>query len=149
MLPDSEFNRQSQLEQSLKYNRKILDDERYGDLKILKNPQNGLLFMKREKISNTQAMITKEIYSSKTQIKLTHPNLIQLIDYSTSKQEDWCSIFYKIQNFYEFEPNDMQREIKERVTQGIGFNNEEMTYQLYNMVDACAYQQQNGINVII
>lgn len=59
-------------------------------------------------------------------------------------QDNFCSTFYKLRSFYEYESNDMQREIKERQAQGRCFAMEELTHLLYNLIEAGTYLQQNS-----
>ena len=44
-LPDSEYNRESQLEKRLKFNRKVNNDPRYGEFTVLRNQQTGQYIM--------------------------------------------------------------------------------------------------------
>ena len=59
--------------------------------------------MMKEKVVNTKDMMAKEIISCKDRLRLHNPYIIKLLDYSTNKQSDFCSTFYKLRAFYEYD----------------------------------------------
>jgi serine/threonine protein kinase len=144
-LSDDEYNRECEIEHYTKFSKKVDNDSRYGDYTILKNMQNGQLIMMKEKVVNTREVIDKEIFSNQDKMELSCPYLLKLIDYSTTKQSDFCSTFYKIRSFYEYEPNDLQRESKERQSHGRCFSMEELTHLLYNSIEAGSFLQSHNI----
>jgi serine/threonine protein kinase len=138
-----DLNRESDIEHRYKFNKKLNNDHRYGEFTILRNPQTSQLIMMKEKVLNTKDTIKREILQCQDLMNLQSPFIIELLDYSTSTQNDFCSTFYKIRLFYEYESNDMQREIKQRQSQGRCFTMEELTHLLYNMIESGAYLQKN------
>ena len=51
---------------------------------------------------------------------------------------------YIIKIYYEFEPNELYREIKEKMTVGKCFTMEELTHIFYNMIYAGSFLQMNS-----
>ena len=120
-LKSSDYNKESQQEQYFKFHKKVNNDATGGEYTILKNTQSGDFSMMRERVMNSKDAIAQAIIKSKK--RLTHKNnhLLNMIDYSTKSQSDFCSTFYKIRTFWEFEKNDLQKEIRARQSGGKNF----------------------------
>lgn len=144
-LSESEMNRPSEIESVYKIYKKLTDPS-YGDITLMQHPSTRERIAMKEKMVNTKDQFTKEILSARSRKKLKNDYLLELKDYSTRKKNDFCSTFYVLRTFYEFEPNHLKKEILDRKNKGENFSMEELTHLLYNTVEAGAYLQENGQN---
>jgi serine/threonine protein kinase len=144
-LSESEMNRPSEIESVYKIYKK-LNDPSYGDITLMQHPSTRDKIAMKEKVLNTEDQFTQEIAAARNRKKLKNDYILELKDYSTRKKNDFCSTFYVLRAFYDYEPNHLKKEILDRKNKGENFSMEELTHLLYNTVEAGAYLQENGQN---
>ncbi len=81
-LPDSEFNRKWAGEKNYKVVKRR-KDPRFGEVTILKNHQTGEVLFMKENMVNNKAKATENILQLQSRMRLNHPNLLRMVDYST------------------------------------------------------------------
>ena len=65
--------------------------------------------------------------------------LIQMKDYSTKEKNDFCSTFYTLKTFWEYQPNHLKKDILDRKSKGQDYSTVELTHLFYNIVEAATY----------
>jgi len=67
--------------------------------------------MMRERVMNSKESMSSAIKKAKKRLLQKNDGLLNMIDYSTKTQSDFCSTFYKIRTFWQYEKNDLQKEM--------------------------------------
>ena len=141
-----DYERKSPIENDYTIMKKINDD-RFGEVALIEDKQNHQqVLMVREKLNTSQKETESDIIQAKQRIKLNHPSLQKMLDFSCTSQRDFCSKFYKVRGFYEYRSNDLGREIVSRKKALEHFNSEELTNLLYQSVFGLKHLQDHGIN---
>ena len=141
-LKDADYVRVSELEKSFKFFKKI-NDPRFGDISIIQNPQSREFLAVREKKINDRAEAGRQILAARQRISLKYPHLLELKDYSVTKQSELCSSFYIIKLFYEYPRSDLRKEMQERQRNGQPFSHVELTHLFYQQVGTQSYLQSH------
>ncbi len=137
VLADEEYNRTWPQEKKFKFIRK-LNDPRFGEIGIVKNPQTKQVLMIKEKMATSKSEAAKDINDLKGRMRLNHPNMLRLVDYSTTVKKELCSTSYLTKGFYEFPRTDMKRENMQRKKVTGDFSGQE--------IHAMGNQVMNGLN---
>lgn len=141
-LTDDELNKQSEYETKFTFYKKHTDPS-MGEITLLKNTA-GLVICYKEQIKNSKEHFAHAIMEARERLKMNHKYLLDMKDYSTKQKNDFCSTFYTIRTFFEYQMNNLQKEIKHRKDSGIDFSMIELTHLLYNISEAGAYLQDRG-----
>lgn len=142
-LTEQELNKKSDIENRYAFYKKHSDPS-MGEISLLKDSSTNDVICFKEQIKNSKQLFAQAIMEARERLKLNHSYLIEMKDYSTKQTNDFCSTFYTIRTFYEYQMNNLQKEIKHRKDRGIDFTMIELTHQLYNISEACAYLQDRG-----
>ncbi len=110
ILPDAEFNKVWAKEKNYKF-MKRLSDPRFGDVNIVTNKQSGEVLMVKEKMATSKKEASNDIRNLKSRLLLNHPNLLKMVNYSTSVKKNLCSTHYLSRGFYKFPRSDMSKEL--------------------------------------
>ena len=121
------------------------EDPRWGQVKIMENRQNHQRVLVVERRVDNEVLLTREVNHAERRLRLNNSGLLELKDYSTRKVPELCTTYYVIRYYYEEIPTDLQKEILERKKRNMGFSDQELTYILYNCVDAGKRLQENKI----
>lgn len=119
-------------------------DPSMGDITLMKSRTNDEVICCKEYIKNSKEQFAEAILEAQNRLRLNNKYLIDLKNYSTRVKNDFCSTFYSIKLFYEFQTNNLQKEIRHRRDKGQDFSSLELTHLLYNIVEACSYLQDQG-----
>ena len=119
-------------------------DPSMGDIIILKSTTSDELICSKEYIKNSKEQFAQAIMEAQNRLRMNHKYLIEMKNYSTRVKNDFCSTFYSIKLFYEYQANNLQRETRHRKDKGQDFSSLELTHLLYNIVEAGAYLQDQG-----
>lgn len=144
VLKDADYEKSSPIEKTHQRGKQT-DDPRFGQITIYSNPTNKTLIAMKERKVTDKAEAGKLIAAARQRIAMNHPNLINLLDYSVTKQSELCSSFYILRYFYEFPKNDLRKQFTERQKQGVAFNSNELTNILYQQINAQSYLQSQGL----
>lgn len=139
-LKDADYERKSEFEKDFKFNRK-LKDPRFGEVSLIQNPKTRQFLAVKEKRINDKKEAGKAIVNARKRLSNKHPNILNLLDYSVTKQSELCSSFYVLKLFYEFPRSDLHRETQERSKKGESFSDTELTHILYQQIAANSYLQ--------
>jgi serine/threonine protein kinase len=143
-LKDADYEKSSPIEKTYQ-RQKTVDDPRFGQVTIYNNPSTrNYVAMKERKVTD-RAEAGRLIAAARERMNMRHPNLINMLDYSVTKQSELCSSFYIIKYFYEFPKNDLRKQFTDRQKQGQGFNSQELTNILYQQIQAQSYLQSQGL----
>ena len=139
-LKDTDYERKSDFERDFKFNRK-LKDPRFGEVSLIQNPKSRQFLAVKEKRINDKKEAGKAIINARKRLGNKHPNVLNLVDYSVTKQSELCSSFYVLKLFYDFPKSDLHREVQERAKKGETFSDIELTHILYQQIAANNYLQ--------
>ena len=109
-LPDEEYNRVWPQEKNYKFLRNT-KDPRFGDVTIVKNHSTGEVLFVKEKLASSKKEATQDIQNLKSRLRLNNPNMLEMVDYSTSVKKNLCSTHYLSRAFYKYPPSDMRRQL--------------------------------------
>jgi len=142
-LTDQEMNKATDLESKYSFYKKVVDPS-MGEVTLLKANSGDEVICFKEQIKNSKDQFAQAILEARERLKLNHKYLIEMKDYSTRQKNDFCSTFYSIRTFYEYQMNNLQKEIKHRKDKGQDFSMIELTHLLYNITEAGSYLQDRG-----
>lgn len=144
MLKDADYNKVSQYDRSFRQ-IKALNDPRFGDIQILQNPSTRQVIGVRERKVTDKAEAARLILAARNRLELKNPYLVNLLDYSVTKQSELCSSFYIIKYYFEYPRTDLRKLILDREKNGQGLTSAELTNILYQQNQAQAYLQSQGL----
>lgn len=144
LLKDADYQRVSPLEKTCK-SIKTTEDPRFGHVNILQNPSTRQTLAVKERKVTDKAEAGRLILAAQNRMAMKNPNLINLVDYSVTKQSELCSSFYIIKYFYEYPKSDIRKTILDKEKNGQTMNSNELTNLLYQQVNAQSYLQSQGM----
>jgi hypothetical protein len=86
------------------------------------------------------------ILETKKRVKLQGTGLLNLIDFSVKVQKNFCAQNYKIVEFWQSTSASISDEINKRKSSNSGFNDQELTYMLFNITHAGAILNDQKLN---
>lgn len=134
-LPDAEYNRTWDQEKNYKFIKRFIDP-RFSEISVVKNPTTNHVLLCKEKMVSGKNEATDDIENLKSRLSINHPNMMRMVDYSTSVKKELCSTHYLSRGFYEFPKTDVQKEIVDRKKVLTDFNDRELTHMLYQVAFA-------------
>lgn len=144
LLKDADYNKVSQYDKSHRQ-IKTLNDPRFGEINILQNPSTRQVVAVREKKVTDKAEAGRLILQARNRMALNNPALVNLLDYSVTKQSELCSSFYIIKYYFEYPRTDLRKLTTDREKNGQGLTSAELTNIFYQQNQAQAYLQSNGM----
>lgn len=113
-------------------------DQHWGRGKLFENKKNGQKIFARDRVTNSKEEGDRFIAAIKRRMKVQNPGLATLHDFSATINSGFCSKNYLVTDFWDASHNDLEREITAREKKGSGFNDEELTYILYQTTHGLA-----------
>ena len=101
-------------------------DPRFGEITIFENSKTGAFVMQKEKISYKAENRDRDVFQALERMKLNHPNLLNMIGYSSYEHNDPENKFFRVRGYYEYIENDMMNEIGKRKVSGQKFRSREL-----------------------
>lgn len=77
--------------------------------------------------------------------KLEHVNLVSLLSFNSQKKDEFCSSFYKLGLFYEYENNNLKNEILERQRIRAAYREGELWYMLDSLINVVLYLKTKDV----
>ncbi len=65
-------------------------------------------------MASSKKEATNDIMNLKSRMALNHPNMLQMVDYSTAIKKELCSTHYLSRAFYKYPKTDMHRELLDK-----------------------------------
>jgi len=78
------------------------EDERYGEVKVMRNNLNGQLFAVKSKVCTDEEEFRRTMELANNHKEIDIPTIIRVIDVQQSKQDEFCSQFYKVYMIFEY-----------------------------------------------
>ena len=144
-LPAEEYNKKWEQEKNYKFVKR-LNDPRFGDVSVVKNPANNHVLMVKEKMVTSKAAATNDIAELKSRMALNHPNMMRMVNYSTTIKKELCSTNYLSRAYYEFPRTDMHKEQLDRKKTLTEFNDRELTHMTYQSLNGLDNLHSKGLN---
>ena len=135
-LKDADLNRVASIEKSYKFFKKVADP-RLSEVSIVQDPATRNFLAAREVRVNARNDAVKLVLWARKRVGIKHPALLNLVDYSVTKQSELCSSFYIVKLFFEYPKTDMKKEILERQRAGEYFADTQLIDLLYQGTQAC------------
>lgn len=129
-LAAEEYNKQWEQEKNFKFVKRV-NDPRFGEVTIVKNPSTNQVLMVKEKMVTSKAAATSDIKELKSRMALNHPNMMRMVNYTTSIKKGLCSTNYLSRAFYEFPRTDMSREVLDKKKDLAEFDDRQLTHMTY------------------
>ncbi|EGR27972.1 hypothetical protein IMG5_185550 [Ichthyophthirius multifiliis] len=122
-----------------------LNDIRYGNIKQLKKKDTEQLCAEITKTLNDEKQWQTRVSELKFRLQLDHPNLVKLLNFNSSMNNEFCSSFYKIGLLYEYYTNDLKTEISERKRVSKSYSESELLYLLQSLASAVFYLKSRSV----
>jgi len=167
MISASDINRSSQLEIEYRYKKRIdiscVEGYRtYGNSHLFQHPSTFEHIAMKEIDVKDEKEFIRELAKIKEHQVLDHKNLINLIDFSSSKESNYVSSKFKLRAFYDYHPISLRRLMTEgldgkniskfrasmnnQVFNPLRLTSAEVTYLLYNTLSAVGYLYEKGLD---
>lgn len=131
-LPDIEFTKEWAPEKSYKLLKK-LNDPRFGEISVLRNPNNDVVLVK-EKMASSKSEASEDIAYLNSRLQLNGNHLMKFVDYSGSINKELCSTTYITRSFYEFPRSDLFKEQYDRNKLSQEFSASDVAHIAYQML---------------
>jgi len=132
------------LQTNYTYEKKF-NDNRFGEIKLLKEKSSNNKIFQKDFSSNTPKEFEDYIQQIKDSSVLAHPNILRVYGYNSKKEDLFCADFYKLSLFFECFETDLEQEIARRRHVKEPFPETELWYILESTSSACAYLQNHKI----
>jgi serine/threonine protein kinase len=132
------------LQTNYTYEKKF-NDNRFGEIKLLKEKSSNNKIFQKDFSSNTPKEFEDYIQQIKDSSVLAHPNILRVFGYNSKKEDLFCADFYKLSLFFECFETDLEQEIARRRHVKDHFAETELWYILDAVSSACCYLQTNKI----
>lgn len=134
-IDSKEFSRTWDDEKSYKH-LKTQKDLRFGDVNLLKHSVTGDVIFQREKLFTSKKEATLELLKLQKRMGLNHPNLLQMLTYTCTRQKKLCSSNYLIKSFYKYPSHDMNKLLLDHKRNLTSFSAFELHKMKHNMLSA-------------
>ena len=135
------------LQTNYTYEKKF-NDNRFGEIKLLKEKSSNNKIFQKDFSSNTPKEFEDYIQQIKDSSVLAHPNILRVYGYNSKKEDLFCADFYKLSLFFECFETDLEQEIARRRHVKEPFPETELWYILESTSSACAYLQNHKVPFI-
>ena len=133
-LSDGEYDRSWEEEKAYKPIKK-LNDPRFGEVTVVKNPTSGRVLFLKEKIVTGKSDATDELNNLRERSDLNHPNILPLVNYTSQTKKELCSTNYIIKAYYDFPKTDVYKEEIERRKNVSEFTHLDLTHMVYQSLN--------------
>jgi len=120
-------------------------DPRYGEIGILEDRMTKEQVALKEIISKDNQDFEKELKYLTARFRITHPNILRILGFTSKSEEKLCASFHKIFMIVEYLESDLEREIYLKKHSGQFYSEEQLWYLTESMVKALAVLQSNYI----
>eukprot|EP01016_Furgasonia_blochmanni_P019795 TRINITY_DN22062_c0_g1_i1.p3 TRINITY_DN22062_c0_g1~~TRINITY_DN22062_c0_g1_i1.p3 ORF type:complete len:148 (+),score=75.13 TRINITY_DN22062_c0_g1_i1:64-507(+) len=90
------------------------DDQRFGQIKIFKNKNNGHLVLQKTKICQDERERDGYIAQIKRRQNVDHKNVFRVYGYNVVNQSEMCGEFYQVNLYADYFEIDLEGEIRKR-----------------------------------
>ena len=139
------FNKQFEYQDSFEPTEQITDN-RFGDIVILQNIENkDQLIFAKEKVTKEQEDCEQDIVQAQERLKLTHSNLLTMIDYSVEvfqSEENEENLEFVVVGYYEYPDYDLSLEIEDRKQEMRYFTEDELLSLEISMLEVLNYLRE-------
>lgn len=117
------------------------DDSRYGIITIcVSQTAFPPMIMQKEKIDFEISEFEKDVFQARERMSLSHPSMLQMIDYSAKSTNDNQ---FSVTGFYEFVPKSLEQEIAQRMKTKTYFHPQILLQIFGDILSAIGYLQSN------
>jgi len=121
-------------------------DPHYGDVKLIQDSATGETVVLREIISNNKEEFEAELASLNSRVPIRHPNLINVMRVDSQTKSGYCSTHYKISLFIEYVEQNLEAELKNRISSQRQFNENEILTIADDLLTVLSDFQVKGIS---
>ena len=144
MLSKEDLEKVCAVEPKVKFFKR--ENEDMGDVIIARNVDTKKQYLIKEKVYTDMEEFRLAVAKATNRMGLSHPQLLQLYDFSTVTKVDKASKCYKLRLFFDYWANSLNQELSARKEIGEDFPTEELMVMAYDLISACAYLEEKGGN---
>jgi len=122
---------------------KKLSDQRFGEIKLLKEKNTKLKIFQKDFSSNSKKEFDSYVEEVKKRTQLSHPNVLRILGQNTKKEDLFCTDYYKVSLFFESFNYDLEQEIFKRAKKNEYFAEADLWCIFDSVISACAFLQEN------
>ena len=119
-------------------------DSRYGEISVLQDKRTKEHVALKEILCKSTADFNKEIEDLMHRRKVTHPNLIRLIAYTTKAEVNLCASFYRIMLVLDYVEQDFEQDICVRQVTSEFYTEEQLWYLIESVTNALVALHKKG-----
>lgn len=138
-----ELNRTSAIEKNHKKLHQS-NDSRWGSVQMIQTPNVPSDIIIKEIKSNKQTEHEKNVASALQRLRLSHPHLLNLLDFTSKIDKSLCSKMFILREFWEHLDTDLHNEAKVRQAGRQPYTEAELTYITNNATRALAALHDAG-----
>ena len=124
---------------------KKVKDPRYGEISILEDKTTKEHVALKEILCKSTTDFNREIEELKGRCKISHPNIVRLIAYTSKAEDNLCASFYKILLILDYMEQDFDRDIISRRTASEYYTEEQLWYFLESVLSALLCLHSKGV----
>lgn len=142
-LPKEVYTRSSPIEKDFRIKYKN-EDSRFGNITVIEVGRENQIIAARERVTNSKQEHTQNIKETMFRLKINHPFLLTLHDFSTGTKSGFCSTFHRLREYWDHNLDDLMRETMNRVSRGQSYSDKELTYMASNLTKALSHLHDHG-----
>jgi len=120
-------------------------DPRYGDISILEDKLTKEQVALKEVLSKDVKDFEKELRLLNTRFRISHPNIVRILGYTSKSEDNLCASFHKIFMIVEYLDSDLEKEILNKKNNSLFYNEEQLCYLTESMVKSLAVLQRHSL----
>jgi len=143
---EGDWKRQCSVAKEFRENKAPARDARFGGGQLMQHLQTGQKLFLRSRNTNNKAEAEKFISEAKRRLAVQGRGLATLHDFSVNVNSGFCGTSYAITEYWDYNTNDLEKEINKRANSNSGFSDKEITYLLYFSTLGLATLNDNKMN---
>lgn len=134
----ADYDKKSPLDTQLEVIKKE-HDPRFGDCIRAQNRTTGQVYVIKEKLANSKAEADRDILNMQSRMRIDHPHIQKMIDWSSTMKSGLCSKNWKIRGYYEWPETDLAQAMRQLHNSKQQYSHEDLTHMAYQMLDALCF----------
>lgn len=122
-----------------------LNDAALGEVSILVDPKTHSRVAQRQRAVASAAEVRDSSLKTEFRLRLSHPHIVALLDYTVESQRSLCSQIWTISHYYEYPSHTLHTGMQQRTS----FSHSALTHILYQQLSAHSFLAEQGVAALV
>lgn len=142
-LTKADYNRSCRIEEDFRIKYKD-EDSKYGNVTVIETGPEGRILDAREKITQNKREHNNNIHNAKQRLRMNHPNLQKMHDFSTGTNSKMCSTFHRVREYWDHSEQNLEKECYNQEKNWQGYTDEELTHMVAKLTRGLSHLHKNN-----